>query len=369
MLQSTGLTCSETQQEEAAPMEESGRPPTLTVRCGGQLATVGPERGEVTLGRDPSSVLRMDHSWLSRTHVRLRPEGANWIAIDNSRNGIFVDGARVEQLSIRDGMTLRLGDAEGVAVDFFLGDVDESDLREADEGLTSEEAIDPAIARAGSAVAARRRELELTQRGLARDKIINAGALIAFEKGRSWPHESTRAKLEQVLQWPAGSIANLRDGGTSPDEESTQVISTAVASPLIAQTIQLALKSIETATEALPAQDSAEYNTRVGAILTDLRNLQTVAADAAKNAPGTPALVLALGAVRRRHDELIERAAAAPEAPLGRRLYAARRRASLTADDAALAAGLPTGAITAAEAEQPIPEPTRAALEALIEQL
>jgi DNA-binding XRE family transcriptional regulator len=33
------------------------------------------------------------------------------------------------------------------------------------------------------AVAARRRELDITQRSLASDKVINTGTLIAFEKG------------------------------------------------------------------------------------------------------------------------------------------------------------------------------------------
>ncbi|MDT5007729.1 MAG: hypothetical protein QOJ24_4905, partial [Mycobacterium sp.] len=72
------------------------------------------------------------------------------------------------------------------------------------------EAGDPGIARAGAAVAARRRELDIKQRNLAKYKIINAGALIAFEKGRSWPRERTRAKLEEILQWPAGTIATIR---------------------------------------------------------------------------------------------------------------------------------------------------------------
>src|SRR4051794_39272852 len=42
---------------------------------------------------------------------------------------------------------------------------------------------DPGMARAGAAAAARRRELDISQRSLAADGIINAGALIAFEKG------------------------------------------------------------------------------------------------------------------------------------------------------------------------------------------
>jgi transcriptional regulator with XRE-family HTH domain len=229
--------------------------------------------------------------------------------------------------------------------------------------------VDPDIARAGAAVAARRRELELSQRGLARDKIINAGALIAFEKGRSWPHESTRAKLEAILQWPEGAIVGIRQGARSPDDESTQVISTSVTSPLIAQTIQLALNSVDTAIGTLPDPGAPDFNGRVTATLSDLRGLQAVAADAARNAPGAASLVIALGAVRRRYDDLMTRSAQAPGAPLGRRLYAARRRSSLTAEDAALAAGLPTGLIEAVEADKPLPEHAIAAIESLLTQL
>ena len=72
--------------------------------------------------------------------------------------------------------------------------------------------IDDGIARAGAAVAARRRELGISQRELARQKIITAPALITFEKGRSWPRERTRHTLEQLLQWPAGTIARIRAG-------------------------------------------------------------------------------------------------------------------------------------------------------------
>jgi DNA-binding XRE family transcriptional regulator len=62
------------------------------------------------------------------------------------------------------------------------------------------EVADPGIAFAGAAVAARRDELNVTQRSLARAQIVNAGGLIAFEKGRRWPRTTTRSKLEQVLQ-------------------------------------------------------------------------------------------------------------------------------------------------------------------------
>jgi len=79
--------------------------------------------------------------------------------------------------------------------------------------------LDPGVVRAGAAAAARRRELDISQRSLAADGIINAGALIAFEKGRSWPRERTRAKLEEILRWPPGAIARIREGGTVPGDD------------------------------------------------------------------------------------------------------------------------------------------------------
>ena len=103
-----------------------------------------------------------------------------------------------------------------------------------------EDAGDPGIARAGAAVAARRRELDIKQRNLAKFKIINAGALIAFEKGRSWPRERTRAKLEEVLQWPAGTIATIRYGGPVPGAVPKPSADDGTAS-LIAGTVEVAM--------------------------------------------------------------------------------------------------------------------------------
>ncbi|CAJ1582551.1 FHA domain-containing protein [[Mycobacterium] wendilense] len=348
-------------------------PPKLTVRCGGQIRSADPADGELTIGRDPASSIHFNFSWMSRTHVRLRPEGATWVAIDSSRNGMFVDGVRHESVPIADRMTIKLGDADGFAVDLFVGDDTpddfDDDAGDRSEETTSVEPVDPGIARAGAAVAARRRELELTQRGLARDKIINAGALIAFEKGRSWPHESTRTKLEQILQWPPGTISGIRQGAPAPDDEATQVISTSVASPLIAQTIQLALKSVDTAIEALPDPAAPEYYAAATGILADLRNLRAVATEAARNAPGAPALVIALGGVRRRYDDLMLKVAATPKASVGQRLFAARHRTNLTEEDAALAAGLSVNLIEAAEADQPLPPLAESAVAALLAEL
>src|ERR1700761_6077202 len=72
--------------------------------------------------------------------------------------------------------------------------------------------VDPSVHRAGSAFADRRAELGLTQRDIAGLKIMGQPALVAFEKGRAWPREKTRAKLEQAARWPPGTLAKLRDG-------------------------------------------------------------------------------------------------------------------------------------------------------------
>src|SRR3954462_12100561 len=110
-------------------------------------------------------------------------------------------------------------------------------------GRVQPEAGDPGIARAGAAVAARRRELDIKQRNLAKFKLINAGALIAFEKGRSWPRERTRAKLEEILQWPAGTIATIRYGGQVPGAVPEPPADGATAS-LIAGAVDGALKKL-----------------------------------------------------------------------------------------------------------------------------
>lgn len=244
--------------------------------------------------------------------------------------------------------------------------------------------FDVGLIRAGAAAAARRRELDISQRSLAADGIINAGALIAFEKGRSWPRERTRLKLEEVLRWPPGTIARLRQGGPVPDpampapvpvEPPTvvtaqpQLTSTPPASdevPLIAQAVLTAVNTLESTIATLPAVGEPEFTPRVTSVLADLRQLEAVAARAARLSMVTPALIKALSAVRRQIDELTTLAATAPGATLGQRLYAARRQANLTLSETATAAGVPEDIVARAESEYPVDAPSVHALEALI---
>ncbi|WKG03608.1 helix-turn-helix transcriptional regulator [Mycolicibacterium sp. HK-90] len=247
--------------------------------------------------------------------------------------------------------------------------------------------FDVGLIRAGAAAAARRRELDISQRSLAADGIINAGALIAFEKGRSWPRERTRLKLEEVLRWPPGTIARLRQGAPVPDvgvpapppvQQPIAVTGQPIAAPpvsapppgddvpLIAQAVLTAVTTLETTIEALPDVNDPEFTPSVTAVLGDLRRLEAVASRAARIGMVTPALIKALSAVRRQIDRLTARAAGAPGATLGQRLYAARRQANLTISETATAAGVSEDTVARVEAEYPVDEPAVQALEALV---
>lgn len=227
---------------------------------------------------------------------------------------------------------------------------------------------DPGMVRAGAAAAARRRELDISQRSLAADGIINAGALIAFEKGRSWPRERTRAKLEEVLRWPPGTIARLRQG--EPGRPVAAAPSpTGDEASLIAQAVVTAISTFSSTIASLPPVHDPSFTPRVTAILSDLRQLEAVAARAARIGRVTPALIKALGTVRTLYDDLMVRAAGAPHATLGQRLYAARRGANLTVLETAQAAGVSERAIRCAEAEEPVSRTEVEAIEELVTQI
>ena len=83
----------------------------------------------------------------------------------------------------------------------------------------------------------------------------------------------------------------------------------------------------------------------------------------------SPPLIRALSAVRTRYDELMLRAARAPGATLGQRLYAARRGANLTILETAQAAGVSEDDIIRAEAEEPVSAAAVREIESLIDQL
>jgi transcriptional regulator with XRE-family HTH domain len=242
-------------------------------------------------------------------------------------------------------------------------------MTDAESTAETSDVLDPGLVRAGAAAAARRRELDISQRSLAADGIINAGALIAFEKGRSWPRERTRAKLEEVLQWPQGTIAGLRQGEPVARERPTESVAGADEGQLIAQAVFTAVHTLGAAVDSLPAVGDDEFTPRVTAILADLRQLEAVAARATRISQVTPALIKALGTVRRQIDELTMLGATAPRATAGQRVYATRRRANLTIAETAQAAGVSEDDIARVEAEEPVAAATIDSIEALLKQI
>src|SRR6202048_1467693 len=129
---------------------------------------------------------------------------------------------------------------------------------------------DPGVARAGTAVAARRQELGISQRALARRKVITAPALIAFEKGRAWPRERTRHTLEELLRWPAGTIARIRAGAPPPQAAPGPSARDGSEVALVADAVALAVARFDDAIGGLPSPASTGLGARAGGSLAAL---------------------------------------------------------------------------------------------------
>ena len=149
-------------------------------------------------------------------------------------------------------------------------------------------------------------------------------------------------------------------------ERSTEPVAGADEGQLIAQAVITAVHTLGAAVDSLPPVEDAGFTPRVTAILADLRKLEAVAARATRISQVTPALIKALGTVRRQFDELTMLAATAPRATLGQRVYATRRRVNLTIAETAQAAGVSEDDIARAEAEEPVLAAAIDAIEALL---
>jgi len=309
------------------PSAESVGPALLVVHSGATSHAIAPGRGVVTIGRDPHAGIRIDDPHMSEAQVHAISDDGQWRIVDNGTNGMFVDGRRESSVTVSDKTIVRFGDPTGgKALTFEVVRPSGSAEPQRDEQRQSEGSDDspnsepdPGMVRAGAAAAARRRELDISQRSLAADGIINAGALIAFEKGRSWPRERTRAKLEEVLQWPAGTIARIRKGEPLAPHASTEAPPIPAPSDgpasLIAQAVAAAVDTCDLAIAALPPAEDPEFIQRAAPILADLRQLETVVVQAMRISRITPELIKALGAVRRHRDELMTLGATARVRP------------------------------------------------------
>ncbi|OBI86383.1 hypothetical protein A5661_10715 [Mycobacterium asiaticum] len=349
-------------------MLDSGRLVLLPAATTASKDSTHMPHAESTVGPAALAALRMR----STSHLRRGVAGGD-------SHDKFADTPHQGAVTVGDRRNVRFGEPTGgKALTFEI-------VRPSNSAEESDAGIDPGIARAGAAAAARRRELDISQRSLAADGIINAGALIAFEKGRSWPRERTRAKLEEVLQWSAGTITRIRNGeavaqpsAPAPVPAPTPARPTPDPAPsatgegpasLIAQAVAAAIDTCSLAIAALPPPEDPEFTERAAPILADLRQLEGIAVQATRISRITPELIKALGSVRHYHDKLMTLGATAPGATLAQRLYAARRRANLSTAETAQAAGVTEETIVRAEAEEDLPADAAEAIEALIHQI
>jgi transcriptional regulator with XRE-family HTH domain len=233
--------------------------------------------------------------------------------------------------------------------------------------VVTDSADDRGPARAGAAVAARRRQLGISQRSLAADGVITAAALIAFEKGRSWPRARTRARLEEVLQWQPGAIDRIRRGESTGQPAAPP--SSMDEPTLLAAALTSAAHALTAVVDALPPADDPQFGTRVTATLADLRQLEAVASKAARVGPPDPDLLRALAAIRRHYDGLMRTAANGPDATLGQRVYSVRRLNALTDAEMARACGVSDDVVVRAQAALPLTAEESATLETAVARL
>src|ERR1700735_4586306 len=111
-----------------------------------------------------------------------------------------------------------------------------------------------------------------------------------------------------------------------------------------AQTIvnlaEAAMHMYKAAIDSLPFPEDKKFQKRAEVVLTGMRKLRPALTEAPSHSRPTPTVVMALSDVRRRYDDLMERAADAPGATLGQQLYNARIHAKLSAHEAAHGYGL-----------------------------
>jgi two-component system, cell cycle response regulator len=85
--------------------------PCLVVIAGAHLGEIFPVEGEIIVGRDAESNLRLaEDEGVSRRHARVTPVADGALLADlGSQNGTYVDGERVQERVLKEGMKIRIG--------------------------------------------------------------------------------------------------------------------------------------------------------------------------------------------------------------------------------------------------------------------
>src|SRR6202161_614976 len=111
-----------------------------------------------------------------------------------------------------------------------------------------------------------------------------------------------------------------------------------------AQTIvnlaEAAMHMYKAAIASLPFPEDKKFQKRAEVVLTGRRKLRAALTEAASHSRPTPTVMMALSDVRRRYDDLMERAADAPGSTLAQQHDTARTHAKLSAREPAHGFGL-----------------------------
>ncbi len=114
--------------EKLASVGSARTKPVLTVITGSSTGVqYKVSKGAAVIGRAPNAELRVEDDGISRTHARIRAEtGRAWVEDMGSRNGTFVNGAKITAaIELRDGDKIQVG--RGTVIRFgFQDDLDES---------------------------------------------------------------------------------------------------------------------------------------------------------------------------------------------------------------------------------------------------
>lgn len=137
----------------------------------------------------------------------------------------------------------------------------------------------------------------------------------------------------------------------------------------ITDAVTVAVDQVLASADGLPDDADPSFGERVRRVLADLRTLEAVTARAVRSSQGSPEVIKALRRIRQQYSDLMVRAAAAPGATLGQRLYTARTAAALSVSEAAGALDLTPEVVVAAESEQPVTEDDQRRIEKLIAEL
>jgi ABC transport system ATP-binding/permease protein len=88
----------------------TGNPPRLELRAAGR--TWQATGGRVwSIGRANEADIQLENPRVSRDHAVLQPTPAGWVLVNRSNNGMFVNGQRVQSVTISQPVTVMLGSA------------------------------------------------------------------------------------------------------------------------------------------------------------------------------------------------------------------------------------------------------------------